>query len=276
MPHFNVRRAAGVEQTTHLVDGVCAPYGCWRIMAGEAAAVKRPRTPGESEMQWMPDEIIDENGQLRHPQRLIGIRQNLAWLEMMCEKTAGHHVESAVAERQRQSVAHNSMPSARQVAFDSIQQRHLNFDAGTLENVARGEGNLTEAGAGFEQPQLVPSSSCHNTPKHGQRGGLAAKQAVERLHVRQRPRNFSGRPLACVDHLVDDCSFHMRKLCGDGRPGCPRSQAPQSLSLFGGFLKCTQLHFGEFFFQQLFVVELSVITVPQQKLFVRAQFHNLT
>ena len=89
-------------------------------MTRQAAAIHGTGRTGKSEMQRVPDEIVDEDSDLGHAKSLLSIDEYLFRFQMMSKEATGHDIKALVAEGQGKSVAHDAAFVVIQVVAHSV------------------------------------------------------------------------------------------------------------------------------------------------------------
>ena len=95
------------DERSHFLRRVGLANRSRGIMASEAAAIKRQGSIDERQVQRMPDQVVDQDGNPAHAQGFIDELHHLLWIQMVCEQVAAHEVETCIPEGKREGIAHH-------------------------------------------------------------------------------------------------------------------------------------------------------------------------
>ncbi len=135
---------------------------------------------------------------------------------------------------------------------DAIQQRYLHPEAVLAQAIRGRDWQVSASRAYIQQRELLLACAMRDSAQKMNIRRYAPEQAVYAIEIAERLGYFVSRSLVAVEEF--------------------RSDLPaQSCFL----LRSRASHRFELFFQKLFVVQVRVVAVSRDELFVRAQLDNL-
>src|SRR5262249_15176313 len=127
------------------------------------AAHERKSPVNQRKMQWMPDEVVDQQRAAADACGLIGKAGQLCRLQMMREKAASHQIKTGITEGKVQSVGCHGPVAAPQVRVLAIEVGNMERNSPIREPRRGSAGDLPEAGGHVQHGEVFLSGERSNS-----------------------------------------------------------------------------------------------------------------
>jgi hypothetical protein len=137
---FDAPGATFAEQVAHFFNRVRLTYGSRGVVARYAAAVQRESRVGERQVDWVPDQVVDQESVATDAQGFARELHDLVRRQMMHEQFAAHEVEAGVAEGKGQRIADDRAGAVAYVRGRAIENGDVEMNIALREALAADRG----------------------------------------------------------------------------------------------------------------------------------------
>ncbi len=141
-------------------------------------------------MDGIADDVINEESDATHAQRLTGDWTELVWSKMMHKEIAADEVERSVGERQGERIARHCAVAAIQVGTGAVEKGNCQVKVWgkALSNLG---GNKARSGGHFEQRSAMNMAFRERAADETLGCANAAEPLVEHLQIAERASDFA-------------------------------------------------------------------------------------
>ena len=141
-------------------------------------------------MDGTPNNIIDQECDATHAQRLSGESLELVWSEVMHEEIATHEIKGIIREGQSERIASHCAIAAVEVSAGAVQKSDGQIKLWVKALLDFG-GNKARSGGDFEQGSAMPWIFRERAPDKFLGRSNTPEPLVEHLQIAERASDFS-------------------------------------------------------------------------------------
>src|ERR1700728_289852 len=183
---------------------------------------------------------------------------------MMREQAATDQIETAIGKGKRQRVCDHGTILPQQVRAQTIELSYFQRDSFAHQFPRRESRHFAQSSRYVEYGEIPASRRRGDALDQFARGGDPAKPAVDAADIPQRGFDFDWRAGVRIEKLGLDGSQHVEQAVELRSTGPPERRS----------LHNPASDFGQFFFQQLLVIQVRVVAVQGQQFVMGAEFDD--